>query len=99
MFFRWGSKTTTSTTRREDGRRSGVFVSYRRADRKLLAESLANKLKLALGPRNVFFDATGGSEVGDSFPDSLVEGLRRALVLVVGELLSGRMTIAVDFAG
>jgi pterin-4a-carbinolamine dehydratase len=61
---------------------NSIFISYRRADSQHATFAIADRLRWAFEPGEVFFDR-GSIRAGNEWPDSLRRGLEAARVLVV----------------
>jgi len=59
-----------------------IFISYRRSDAQHAAFAIADRLRWAFGPEEIFMDRSS-IESGDDWPDSLQRGVAAAKVMVV----------------
>jgi len=59
-----------------------IFISYRRSDAQHAAFAIADRLRWAFGPEEIFMDRSS-IESGDDWPDSLRRGVEAAKVMVI----------------
>jgi pterin-4a-carbinolamine dehydratase len=64
---------------------NSIFISYRRSDSQHATFAIADRLRWAFGPEEVFFDR-GSITAGNAWPESLRRGLEaaRVFVLIIG---------------